>query len=581
MPNSKYTAGIYAIDFEFRPVDGHAGNPPDPVCLVVKRLDTGETNRFWYTELKALPSAPYPTGPDALCIAYYSSAEWGCFIQLGWTIPINILDLYTEFRCHTNGTTLEAGAGLNGALTFFGLPSGCGIFKEKMREVILKGGPWSDPVRKEILDYCEDDVTSLSALYTAMKPYLNMPLALLRGRYMAAAAWIESIGIPVNVKLLARLTTNWERIKTQLLQTVDEAYGVYSDGVFRTEKFAEWLNQHAISWPIVDNKRLDLTDETFEAMALTHPILNPLRQLRKTLSTTRKIQLEVGDDGRSRTLLSAFQSKTGRNQPSTTRFLFALPSWMRALIAAKPGTGLAYIDWAQQEFGIGAALSNDKNMIAAYRSGDPYLKFAIQSGAVPSDATGKSHPLEREQFKQCVLATQYGLGAKALAARVNVPITRASQLLELHRVTYSEFWAWSEQVVNEATLGACLWTCFGWKINTRGELNDRSLRNFPMQAHGAEMLRIACILMAGAKIRVCAPVHDAVLIEAPLKNLEATVVEAKALMAQASRIVLNGFELNTDVEIIRCSDRLNLKKGQAMWEAIQKRLIEDEPEVPL
>ena len=61
---------------------------------------------------------------------------------------------------------------------------------------------------------------------------------------------------------------------------------------------------------------------------------------------------------------------------------------------------------------------------------------------------------------------------------------------------------------------------FGWQIHTRDELNDRSLRNFPMQANGAEMLRIACILLTEAGIRVCAPVHDALLIEAPLDELD-------------------------------------------------------------
>ena len=49
-------------------------------------------------------------------------------------------------------------------------------------------------------------------------------------------------------------------------------------------------------------------------------------------------------------------------------------------------------------------------MMEAYTSGDPYLEFAKQAGAVPSDATKESHRNEREQFKACVLAVQYGVG---------------------------------------------------------------------------------------------------------------------------------------------------------------------------
>jgi DNA polymerase-1 len=65
--------------------------------------------------------------------------------------------------------------------------------------------------------------------------------------------------------------------------------------------------------------------------------------------------------------------------------------------------------------------------------------------------------------------------------------------------------------VDEAVLGVRLWACFGWQIHIQDEINDRSLRNFPMQANDAEMLRIACILLTEAGVRVCAPVHDALL----------------------------------------------------------------------
>ena len=88
-----------------------------------------------------------------------------------------------------------------------------------------------------------------------------------------------------------------------------------------------------------------------------------------------------------------------------------------------------------------------------------------------------------------------------------------------------------------ALLHKSLWTVFGWQIQVAGEINARSLANSPMQANGAEMLRIACILMTEAGIRVCAPVHDAVLIEAPLEELEARVKQAQELMREASRQV--------------------------------------------
>src|SRR5262249_31866463 len=196
--------------------------------------------------------------------------------------------------------------------------------------------------------------------------------------------------------------------------------------------------------------------------------------------------LAVGKDGRNRVMLSAFRAKTGRNQPSNTKFIFGPSTWLRCLIKPEPGYGLAYIDWNQQEFGIAAALSGDGNMLAAYESGDPYLTFAKQAGAAPADATKKTHAAIREQFKACVLGVQYAMGADTLAVRINQCPAAARELLRMHRATYPKFWRWSDAAVNYAMLYGKLYTAFGWTIRVSPNTNARSLCNYPMQANGAE-----------------------------------------------------------------------------------------------
>ena len=37
-----------------------------------------------------------------------------------------------------------------------------------MRELVLRGGPWSDDERRQILDYCQTDVDCLGPLLEAM-----------------------------------------------------------------------------------------------------------------------------------------------------------------------------------------------------------------------------------------------------------------------------------------------------------------------------------------------------------------------------------------------------------------------------
>ena len=87
-------------------------------------------------------------------------------------------------------------------------------------------------------------------------------------------------------------------------------------------------------------------------------------------------------------------------------------------------------------------------MKAAYQSGDPYLGFAKQAGALPETATKESHPRERDQFKACVLAVQYGMGEESLAMCIAHPVIQTRKLLRLHRKTYKVFWAWSDAALN-------------------------------------------------------------------------------------------------------------------------------------
>jgi DNA polymerase-1 len=244
------------------------------------------------------------------------------------------------------------------------------------------------------------------------------------------------------------------------------------------------------------------------------------------------------------------------------------------LIKPPSGYGIAYVDWAQQEFGIAAALSGDPLMMDAYRSGDPYLAFAKQAGAAPADATKATHKAVRDQFKACVLAVQYGMGAEALAQRIAQPPIYARELLRLHRETYRIFWAWSDRVEIHAMLGGSLQTAFGWRVQVPQKSNGRSLRNFPMQANGAEMLRLACCIGTEQGIEVCAPVHDAVLICASLDRLDADVARMQEAMCEASRIVLDGFELGTDANVVRYPDRYMDERGTLMWDRVTKLVHE-------
>ncbi len=122
---------VVVADAEFTILPGER---PVPVCLVARELRSGRCFRLWQDQLGLGP--PYATGPGVLFIAFYASAELGCYRVLGWPMPERILDLFTEFRDRTNGLPTPAGSSLLGALAYFGLDAMGATEKKDMQEAI-------------------------------------------------------------------------------------------------------------------------------------------------------------------------------------------------------------------------------------------------------------------------------------------------------------------------------------------------------------------------------------------------------------------------------------------------------------
>jgi hypothetical protein len=563
---------VWLADFEFSALPGER---PTPVCLVAREFRSGRTLRLWQDDLLDAPVPPYPTGPDVLFVAYLASAELGCHRALEWRMPERVLDLYAEFRCLTNGLEPYCGNGLLGALAWFGLDAMDAAEKDAMQKLAMRGGPWSDHERRALLAYCEADVLALAKLFPAMLPRLDLPRAVAcRGRYMRAVAGMEWAGVPIDTDTLSRLRTGWESIRDRLVESVDSRYGVFDGHTFVAERWAGWLARSGVPWPTHPSGALMLDDDSFRETARAYPDVALMRELRVSLSQLRLEDLAVGSDGRNRVLLSPFGASSGRNTPSNSRFIFGPSTWLRGLIKPEPGMALAYVDWSQQVFGIAAALSRDEAMMDAYHSGDPYLAFGQQAGRIPPEGTKRTYAAERELFKACVLGVQYGMGPEALARRIGKPTAYGRELLRLHRETYPAFWRWSDGAEMHAMLHYRLHTAFGWTVQVGADANPRSLRNFPCQANGAEMLRLACCLASERGICLIAPIHDAVLVEGLDWEIDDAVAETQEAMAEASAVILDGFRLRSDARIVRWPDRYMDDRGRDFWGRVMALVAE-------
>jgi hypothetical protein len=220
----------------------------------------------------------------------------------------------------------------------------------------------------------------------------------------------------------------------------------------------------------------------------------------------------VGKDGRVRPYFGIYGSQSSRSQPGATGFIPLKAHWMRNFLDAGPGRALAGVDYASQEFLIAALLSQDRSMVRAYESGDVYLAFAKGAGLVPLDATKTSHKKERDRCKALVLGISYDMSAKGLAPRMGVTEPEAQALIDLFYDTYPDYDEWKREVQREYEEAGYLSLPDGWVMWGDND-NPRSVGNFPVQGHGAVIMREAVKLAQRQGLTVVFTLHDALYIE--------------------------------------------------------------------
>jgi hypothetical protein len=290
---------VWCVDFEF-----HAppGDRPAPLCCVARELHSGRLERRWLAD--AAPEAPpYETDSATLFVAYYASAELGCHLALDWPAPARILDLLAEFRCRTSGLPTPCGNGLLGALAYFGLDGVGAAEKQDMRGLAMRGGPYTPAEQTALLDYCQSDADALARLLPAMLPGIDLPRALLRGRYMTAAARMEWTGIPLDVDALARLLRHWHRIKGRLIAAVDRDYGVFVPAGRRPINpeltIGAAILDEAKAWGIDPHQLADAVDALWRAeREATADLFEARRAARRVTGLTTRRLNQWEDSGR-------------------------------------------------------------------------------------------------------------------------------------------------------------------------------------------------------------------------------------------------------------------------------------------
>jgi DNA polymerase I-like protein with 3'-5' exonuclease and polymerase domains len=592
---------VLAVDTEFL-FDTTKTIPEKVICFCYTDIFSGEVTRKWVYDKKDY--TPHFDYENVLLVTYNATAEIGSYLKQLHGRPKNIWDAYIE----TSRLYKPMRMG-KGALTLLTTAENYGIEdkltvleKERNLDLILRRNEFSHlpfeytyTEQKQILDYCQSDTEILRQVFIKQVLDIETKLNLKsfedfetelwqiqnRGYAIGCVSLVERNGIPVDTRLIAMFNEAWPKVKDNLIRKINKEINVFTDDlIFNHKKFDELIIKNNLHhrWQKMKSGHFT-TNKKVIKNHLDCEDIKKFNEIRTFQNMTKLTSYEPGYDGRVRTSINMFGTVTGRASPSSAKYPFSAAKWARNFIKPSFGNYLVYIDYTSQEPGVMGYLSRDENLINAYQSGDIYIHTAKLFNMVPDNATKQSHPEERGIFKVLYLANSYGQGPRAVAESLKCSVSHAKFLQNKYREIYNKYFTWVDGFIEAGLSKKYLTTIYGWQrhIKNLWQVKDgkridirRSLMNWPIQSHGAEILRKALIDLTDENFEVCALVHDAVLLQIPIPEFKQRLEEAKQIMINASIDVVGG-PIRVDHEVIK-SNYAQEGKDQKLFDEIIKEI---------
>jgi hypothetical protein len=567
---------------------------------------TGRTIILWDIDLTGRDAPPFAMDPHTCIVAHHCRAEAACFRWLGWPQP-NFVDTALEYRLspayadrrealatrkrsgHSsrNDRDRMLGLKLNEMARALGVPP---LYddaeKEALQLLAATGGPFDADQQRRLIDYCiADTLMTRRCLPLLITRPEDWAAAAIRADFALVCERIRARGVPVWVDGLQDLIDHRTELRDRVIQEWDQ-FHLFHDGSFSNRAFVTLLAQQGWAWPYhEDSGQPDLRRETFREQARISPVFAEIGQLRETVAMFKSMALKIDPDGRLRTDLRPFASKTGRSQPGGSSCLFLLPKFMRKFVVPPPGLTIIQGDYGQSEVLVAAALSGDEALLRAYQEGDCYVGLGKQLGLIPPDGTRETHPVERNRFKSLLLGLLYRMSAEGLTARLKVSRPEGRVFHQRLRRTFATCFAWSEGIVTTTRAGHPLVTPLGWTLHPRYHADSSRTRvNFLVQSTASDVLRAACLLAEERGLELIMTVHDSLILQGPEAMIEETSQALSDVMREAATIVLGdvGRVMRVDQDIVPSGQPPRLDSvNESKYRDVQRWFQEVKQSAPL
>lgn len=277
--------------------------------------------------------------------------------------------------------------------------------------------------------------------------------------------------------------------------------------------------------------------DTLEKLKYTHPIIEKLleyRQLAKLNSTYVEGLIPFIDEKTQRIHSKFHQTVTATGRISSTDpnlqnipTRFELGQKLRKVF--KPEVGKVFIDadYSQIELRILAHISEDENMIKAFKNNeDIHQQAASMVLNIPLEEVTKE---QRSKAKAVNFGIVYGISEFGLAGQIGVSRKQAKEYIEQYLQKYSGIKAFMDNIAEEAKQKGYVETLYHRRryipeLNSNNymvrQFGARAAMNTPIQGTAADIMKIAMINVynklkeENLKSKILVQVHDELLIEA-------------------------------------------------------------------
>ncbi len=301
--------------------------------------------------------------------------------------------------------------------------------------------------------------------------------------------------------------------------------------------------------------------DVLEKLAPDHPIVSEILEYR-TLTKLKSTYAEglsacIAPDGRIHTTFNQTITATGRlssTEPNLQNIpiRMELGSLIRKVFIPREGFVFVDADYSQIELRVLASMSEDENLIAAYRHAEDIHRVTASQvfHTPPEDVT----PLQRRNAKAVNFGIVYGISSFGLSQDLSISREEAEEYIERYFATFPGVKSLLDRLVDDAKKNGYAVTMFGRRRPVpelrssnfmQRSFGERVAMNSPIQGTAADIIKIAMnrvyrrLSREGLRSKLVLQVHDELLVEAAREEVDRVIAIVREEMSHAAKLAVD------------------------------------------